>query len=65
MYSLNESQQDQAGQPSVITVANSYNLKDNDEGTLFVAQPGAGGGLNCLAGPVNNNFNAYRTIYNI
>ena len=65
VYSLNESQQDQAGQPSVITVANSYNLKDNDEGTLFVAQPGAGGGLNCLAGPVNNNFNAYRTIYNI
>jgi len=59
VYSLNTTTQTQAGQPSTITVANSYNLKDNDEGNLFVSPVGAGGGLNCLAGPVNNNFNAY------
>jgi len=59
VHSLNETTQSQAGQPSTITVANTYNLKDNDEGTNFSSPVGAGGGLNCLAGPVNNNFNAY------
>ena len=54
--SLNETTQSQAGQPSTITIANSYNLKENDEGTLFLDVYGPGGGLNCLAGPVNNNF---------
>ena len=54
--SLNETTQSQAGQPSTITIANSYNLKENDEGTLFLDVFGPGGGLNCLAGPVNNNF---------
>jgi len=54
--SLNETTQSQAGQPSTITIANSYNLKENDEGTLFLDIYGPGGGLNCLAGPVNNNF---------
>ena len=54
--SLNETTQSQAGQPSTITIANSYNLKENDEGTLFIDVYGPGGGLNCLAGPVNNNF---------
>ena len=60
VHSLNVTTQTQAGQPSTITVANSYNLKDNDEGNLFIDSV-TGGGLNCLAGPVNNNFNAYRT----
>ena len=59
VHSLNETTQSQAGQPSTITVANSYNLKDNDGGTDFSSLASAGGGLNCLAGPVNNNFNAY------
>jgi len=60
VHSLNETTQSQAGQPSTITVANSYNLRDNDEGSLFSPLAiGNGGGLNCLAGPVNNNFNAY------
>jgi len=54
--SLNETTQSQAGQPSTITIANSYNLKENDEGTFFIDTYGPGGGLNCLAGPVNNNF---------
>ena len=54
--SLNETTQSQAGQPSTITIADSYNLKENDEGTLFLDVYGPGGGLNCLAGPVNNNF---------
>jgi len=54
--SLNETTQSQAGQPSTITIANSYNLKENDEGTFFIDEYGPGGGLNCLAGPVNNNF---------
>jgi len=54
--SLNETTQSQARQPSTITIANSYNLKENDEGTLFLDVYGPGGGLNCLAGPVNNNF---------
>ncbi len=61
VYSLNETTQSQAGQPSTITVANSYNLKDNDEGTDFSSPASAGGGLNCLAGPVNNNFKPYIT----
>jgi len=56
VHSLNETTQSQAGQPSTITIANSYNLKENDEGTLFLDIYGPGGGLNCLAGPVNNNF---------
>jgi len=56
VHSLNETTQSQAGQPSTITIANSYNLKENDEGTLFLDVYGPGGGLNCLAGPVNNNF---------
>ena len=54
--SLNETTQSQAGQPSTITIANSYNLKENDEGFFFIDGYGPGGGLNCLAGPVNNNF---------
>ena len=54
--SLNETTQSQAGQPSTITIANSYNLKENDEGSFFIDEYGPGGGLNCLAGPVNNNF---------
>ena len=39
-----------------ITNQNGYNLKENDEGFFFIDIYGPGGGLNCLAGPVNNNF---------
>jgi len=59
--SVNSTTQVQAGMPPQISVVNSYNLRDNDQGSLFISPAPAGGGLNCLAGPVNNNFVAYKT----
>ena len=54
--SLNTTTSSSGGQPPTITNQNGYNLKENDEGFLFIDIYGPGGGLNCLAGPVNNNF---------
>ena len=54
--SLNTTTSPSGGQPPTITNQNGYNLKENDEGFFFIDRYGPGGGLNCLAGPVNNNF---------
>ena len=54
--SLNTTTSPSGGQPPTITNQNGYNLKENDEGFFFIDIYGPGGGLNCLAGPVNNNF---------
>jgi hypothetical protein len=54
--SLNTTTSPSGAQPPTITNQNGYNLKENNEGFFFIDIYGPGGGLNCLAGPVNNNF---------
>jgi len=53
VLSLNTTTSASAGQPSTVTNFNGYNL--NFTASSVYASL-VGGGLNCLAGPVNNNF---------
>ena len=53
VLSLNTTTSASAGQPPTVTNFNGYNLNYSSS-TLYDSL--VGGGLNCLAGPVNNNF---------
>ncbi len=49
----------QAGQPSTRTEFNSFTFNLTSAASISAT----GGGFQCLAGPVNNNFTAYRSGY--
>ena len=53
VLSLNTTTSASAGQPSTVTNFNGYNLNYSSSNVYASL---VGGGLNCLAGPVNNNF---------
>jgi len=53
VLSLNTTTSASAGQPSTVTNFNGYNL-NYTASSVYASL--VGGGLNCLAGPVNNNF---------